>query len=167
MHFVKLSLCLLLHGLLFFRKLKMLQRTLRQFISSNQLILNFPRTCDVKWFSLSSIYSKKAFGLRPPPQPFNLFRQMAYPRLKDKHPNSRATEISKLAAEEWKQLSETEKEEYREMCKDRIKEYKADDTKQEIERMRKEIEELVHDRPAQYLSTRKRLAIRILANFGI
>ena len=90
-----------------------------------------------------------------------------YPRLKDKHPNSRATEISKLAAEEWKQLSETEKEEYREMCKDRIKEYKADDTKQEIERMRREIEELVHDRPAQYLSTRKRLAIRILANFGI
>ncbi len=128
---------------------------LRQCIPSNQLILNFPRTCDNKWFSLSSIYmyKKKALGLRPPAQPFNMYFKIAYPRLKEKHPDSKAMTITKLAAEEWNQLSEAEKEEYIKMCKDKMKEYEADDARQEIERMRKEIEELVHDKPVQYASS--------------
>ena len=75
---------------------------------------------------------------------------MMYPRLKDKHPNLGVHEITKFAAEEWNQLSEAEKEEYRKICKDKMIEYEADDVKQEIERMRKEIEEILHDRPVKY-----------------
>ena len=56
----------------------------------------------------------------------------------------------KFIADEWNQLDEAEKKKYTEMWKDKKKEYEADDVKQELESMRKEIEEIVHDRPTKY-----------------
>lgn len=63
----------------------MFKRLLKPVISSNQLIQNVPaRTCDnIKWFSLSSVHSKvnkKAFGLRPPANPYSQYFKVVFPR---------------------------------------------------------------------------------------
>ena len=128
----------------------MFQRMFRQTVLSNQFNLSFPRIFDSKWFSLSSTQCKVTTGLRPPNSPYSMYYKMTYPRLKEEHPSLKASEVCQAVADEWKQLSEAEKRKYSELNKDKMKEYEADDNIQEIEKIKNEINELMHDRPSHY-----------------
>ena len=58
--------------------------------------------------------------------------------------------IGRHYSQKWNELSETEKEKYKDIYNNNMKEYKADDTVKEIEQLKNEIEELLADRPTHY-----------------
>ncbi len=128
-----------------------LQRMFRQTVLSNQFNWKFPRIFDSKWFCLSSTQCKVKSGLRPLNN-YNIYYKMTYKRLKEEHPSLKTSEICQAIAEEWKQLSEAEKRNYSELYKDKMKEYEADGTIQELEKIKNEINELLHDRPSHCMS---------------
>ncbi len=121
----------------------MFQRMLRHTISSNQFNAKSTHIFDIKWFSFSSPYSNNT-------PLFNVYFRMTSPKLKEEHPKWASMRLTQLAAEKWNKLSEKEKELYREIRIDKMEEYETDGTMLEIKKMKKEIDELVHDRPIQY-----------------
>ncbi len=134
----------------------MFQRVFRQTIlSSNKFIVDFPCTFNIKCFSTSSMHCKKSsdlFTLRPA-SPFSIYLKVKYPKMKEEHPNFAVTEITQAIAAEWKQLSTTEKAKYKDLFNEEMKEYRADDAIQEIEKMKQEIKKLLHDKPTQFRSS--------------
>ncbi len=132
----------------------MFQRICKQAISSNQCIAKFPNIADIKHFSSSITYFKKeSKGQYATVFPFVIYKNRMYPRLKGEHPSLTHNQIMQAASQEWQQLSKEEKDKYKDIYKDEIDAWRADDdTIKEIEKLRDEIAELVQDRPTRYLN---------------
>ena len=130
----------------------MFQRIFRQVISSKQCIANFPYIVDIKHFRPSIIYFK-AESNNKNSGPFEIYSRKMYPILKEEHPNLRNNQIVQAVSQEWQQLSKKEKDKYRNLFQDEMDAWRADnDTIEEIEKLKNEIAELVHDRPTRYSS---------------
>ncbi len=133
----------------------MFQTIFRQVISSNQCIVNFPYIVDIKHFRPSKIYFKAESKIKHLLL-FKIYSRKMYPIQKEEHSSLTHHQILQAVSQEWQQLSKKEKDNNKDIFQDEMDAWRADnDTIQEIEKLKNEIAELVHDRPTRYSSPSK------------